>query len=142
VTGDFKAIRTAIASALAVLKDPGVSINGSYQPMFVSPYILDDPQPPVLMVEGIDAIDYSAGDQLHVNLICHVGETTQQGAQALLDELLMGDRTVQSLLTTDRTLGGTVDDLYVAAASGHRPIQIGQKKVMGGLWVVHIVLPN
>lgn len=136
----FAAIRAGLVDALEPLSNPGVLIGGQRQPVFVSPYILDDPTPPVVMIEGVDRITYKAGAPLVVNVIAHVGATTEQGAQAILDELLMSATTVESLIETERTLGGLVGDVWVDEASGHKVFTLGARKVLGAIWVVHMTL--
>src|SRR4051812_49857030 len=126
----FAAIRAVLVDAPEPLSDPGVLIGGQRQPVFVSPYVLDNPTPPVVMVEGINELNYNSGGPLTVNVLAHVGQTTEQGAQAILDELLMSATTVESLIETDRTLGGIVGDLRVQSASGHKIFTIGTQKVL------------
>ena len=99
------------------------------------------------MVRGIDETDYrvgmgAGGADLQVIVETLVGNTTDIGPQVVLDTMLFGDTAVKTLLETDKTLGGAVEDLYVSRMSGVKVFTLPHKRVLGAEWVVEIVLTD
>jgi len=102
---------------------------------------------PIVMIRGIDEMGFTVafaagGNDLTVIVEAMVGNTTDIGPQVVLDTLLLGDTAVKTLLETDKTLGGAVEDLFVTRMSGVKVFNLPHKHVLGAEWVVEMVLTD
>lgn len=133
-------IRAAMADSLRPL---------GYQ---VSPYVLDNPTPPCAYVRsGPISYDKTMGrghDDWEYIVTVLVGYVSDIGAQTKLDEFLAshGERSVKTLLESDRTLGGAVESLWVEETTGVRVYVVpptitgGQSPAqIGAEWTVRVM---
>lgn len=114
----MKQIRAGIAANLDAI--PNVQ---------ASAYMLANPLPPSVWVVP-DETDYDEAmqrglDCVKITVQAFAGLVADQGAQALLDEMLdpAGATSVKAAIEADRTLGGVVDDLRVVRHTGYQVFQ-------------------
>ena len=71
-----------------------------------------------------------------------VAVSLEEAAQRKLDEYLArsGDDSVKALIEADRTLGGSVKDLRVEAATGHQVAIVDARQVLSATWTVRVYL--
>ncbi len=73
----------------------------------------------------------------------YVATATDRGAQVKLDSYLDpdGSESVKAAIESDRTLGGTVDDLHVTGATGAQTYALeGIATMLGSEWTVEVWL--
>lgn len=114
----------------------------------VSPYMLSSPTHPCLYVlphsEGVlyDQAMLRGVDQWMLSVVAETTMGGDRAAQELMDEFMApsGAKSVKAAVESDRTLGGTVDDLRVVSASGYsvRPRE-GGGAVLWVEWAVQIL---
>jgi hypothetical protein len=138
---EFSEIRQAFATNLEAL-----NVDESW--IEVSPYAIPDPgfRMPVIMVWGIDdeeGVTFDRGtSDMFVVIRAVTGTMVEVPPQQTLDRLLMGELDVTGLIESDRTLGGLVDDLFVANMTGHREFPQGSSRVLGAEWRVRLILSS
>lgn len=127
-------IRAGIAGNLA-------SLDG----VQVSPYMLSQPVPPVVWVSPstiqYDMAGSRGGDDVEMRVLALFPTTVDVESQILLDEMLdpTGARSIKTLVETDATLGGTVDDVHVTEASGYFVYQLTGGPCVGCEWTVRVI---
>lgn len=136
MTATMADIRVAIADALRAI--PGVQ---------ASPYALSNPYPPAVHVlRGPILYDQAMQGGLHqptMRVQAFVAETSDQGAQALLDQFLAldGVYSVKAAIEADTSLGGVVQDLHVTTATGEQTYVRDQGgPLLGSEWTVEVLL--
>lgn len=136
MSADPTQIRVAIAEALQTI--PALQ---------ASPYVLSNPTPPSAHVMRGDVLyDQAMQGGTHVwtmRVQAFVALTTDQGAQALLDQFLApdGSYSVKAAIEADTSLGGIVQDLHVTAANGEQQYVRDQGgPVLGSEWTVEVWL--
>ncbi len=136
LSGTFKQIRAGIAENM-----------GSIKGLQVLDYVSSQPVPPSADVRrGPVDYDQAMADGLHrptMLVRVYVGNVTDQGSQTLLDSYLdpTGSQSVKEAIESDRTLGGTVQDLHVTGASGAQQFALeGQPIMLGSEWTVEVWL--
>jgi hypothetical protein len=128
---ELASIRAGIAASLATLNTVGLEmVEDEFVALQVSEYSLANPTMPSILVTGIEVVQ------------AFVGESHDESAQRILDKLLMGENSVQALLSADPTFGGTVSDSFVAGQSGHKVFNLVNSKVLGAEWAVQIILTD
>jgi len=145
---EFSAIRSAIVTALSPLNDRDAMGTGADW-IEVSDFAVPEPglRVPIICVWGLQDADWvggmhQGGTDIEVLVRAITGTLTEIPPQMTIDFLLMGESSVKSLLETDKTLGGTVDDLFVSNMTGHREFPLGGSRVLGADWNVQILLPG
>jgi hypothetical protein len=112
--GDLTAYRLGLAVNLAAgLSTPGLTI---------SPYVLANPQPPVIWVRPVMdvLVDYHQAmrngvENWHLVIQAYSGAYHDVEAQQLLDAWISsGASSLKTAVESDRTLGGTCQDLKVS----------------------------
>lgn len=105
----------------------GLAANlGSIPDVQVSAYMLGSPTPPTIWLRPDQTIYDEAMqrglDCVHITITAFVGLVADQGAQILLDTLLAptGASSVKTAAESDKTLGGTVQDLRVTQHNGYQ----------------------
>lgn len=114
-----------------------------------SAYQLGNPTPPAAEITvGPTEYDLALGRGLdRVTLLArvYVAPTTDVGGQKLLDRLLAptGAESVKTVLETDPTLGGIVDDVHVLRHGGYMTfVQDGRAAYLGTEFTVEILTSN
>lgn len=111
-----------------------------------SPWLLSNPTPPAAEIQPGD-IEYDhafgRGTDLHRFVVrVFVGNTSDKGAQRMLDRLMAGsgEYSVKAALESDCTLGGACDDLHVKRCSGARIFsREGMAPVLGAEFEVEVI---
>lgn len=117
--------------------------------MQVSAYLLANPTPPCMHIfpAGTD-YDQAMGrglDTWTFTLQAFVGETSDIGAQVLLDQLLepSGAMSIKDAIdagTVDGTLGGLIFDATIIANTGYQRYQVeGRGLVVGSEWTIQVL---
>jgi hypothetical protein len=141
-------IRAGIAANLATLNDPGIEVEeDEFLSMQVSAYSLASPNLPAIMVTGIETVDYKVafrqgGVTFNAVVQAFVSESTDESPQRILDQLLLGEHSVKTLLETDKTFGVTGLDSFVTVQSGHKVFKLLNSQYLGAEWTVEIILDN
>lgn len=137
---DLADIRAAIAAKLADALTPGIQVTA---------YDRLEPIPPcVFVIPGEIDWHLALEDGLEMYTMrveALVGETTDEGPQKLLDELLAsaGDRSIRAILesgpndTGQVTLDGLVDDLIVVKTKGYQ-IDPHHGHLLCAEWFIHV----
>lgn len=139
-------IRAAIIDNLMSLQTDGVVIEEITQLYNLYERPSKSPNLPAIMVVGVTEIDYgdnpkdSPGFTLSVEAF--VSDINDDNGWRLLDPLLMGGSSLKSLIESDKTLGGAVDDLFVSRMTGERNLPLQSVKFLGAEWAVEIVPKN
>jgi len=130
-------IREGLIANLEVLNDGGSWIQ-------LSPYVLSDPTPPVIMVLP-EEIQYDTalargGDMAMFTIQALVVANFDVGSQVNLDRMLAGSGplSVKEAIQADPTLGGKVDDLRVVECTGYQVYNIAGRATLGADWSVQI----
>lgn len=122
---DIQTISEAMAGALATLRDDVDNFIGQ-----VSPYLLDSPTPPSVMVAGVDdftMLDFGENPSVQWTILVSavLGDLSDKGSQRLLNRLLApsGSESLVAVLEADQALtkrlnaDGTVSTGQSAAAN-------------------------
>lgn len=109
---DVQTISEAMAGALATLRDDVENFIGQ-----VSPFLLDSPTPPSIMVVGVDEftmLDYGTTPSVQWTMLVSacLGELSDIGSQRLLRRLLApsGSESLVAALEADQTLTKRLND--------------------------------
>lgn len=114
----------------------------------VSPWWLDAPSPPSLVVVGLDDSEYDTGgfgeqqDETWSMIVQgFAGPSQDRASQEILDEWLVprGTTSVKRAIEGDRTLGGVAQTCRVTGATGMRLYTLPNiGRVCGAEWTVHV----
>lgn len=131
-------IRQGLANNLSGLK--GVQ---------VLPYISANPKPPTVWVMpgGVtyDRASRRGLDDVTMTLQAFVAMPVPRRSQELLDAMMAptGSQSIKTLVESDRTLGGVVDDVRVTEASGYQTAVVeGKGSVLLCEWTVAVMASN
>jgi hypothetical protein len=134
---DLADIRAGLAANLAA-----VALVEDCQ---ISPYMLDNPSPPTLMVVGPDVVDFDLAmhrglDHWTIVVQGFAGSPVDKGRQLRLDKWLEGPASVKDAIESDVTLGGIVPGVRVVRIEAYRDYVIDQGKrvLFGAAWFVDV----
>jgi hypothetical protein len=139
-------IRAGIAANLATLNDPGLEVEtDEFLSLQVSGYSVTSPTLPAIMVTGIEEVDYKVamqqgGVMFNVIVRAFVSESTDESPQRILDQLLLGEHAVKTLLEADKTFGVEGVDSFVTVQSGHQTFKLLNTQYLGAEWTVQVIL--
>ncbi len=130
-------IRSGLAANLRAIDGVQVTDRIIGNPTLPTVWVMPGPTTfDVTFARGVDRVMFT------VQAV--TGTVTDEGAQAMLDELLSpeGDRSVKQAIETDTTLGGAVHDLRVTAATGYqRSVIMGKSDpVLTCDWTVEVLV--
>jgi hypothetical protein len=134
------AIREGLRAALA-----RIDIS-PYTGLQVSAYGRSNPIFPTIQVLGPEEIDYDNAmqrghDVWLLTIQAITGLVTDQGAQELLDKFLesSGSSSLKAAVESDKTLGGTVQNVRITQATGYRQYGTAPNEVLGCEWQASIL---
>ena len=131
--GDLSAIRAALVSNLNTI-----------QGLRADAYLVDNPNPPVALVE-LDSVEYDQAMQGGLTLYNFlitviVGRAAEREQQRKLDLYLQptGEYSVKAGVESDRTLSGAIQDLRVVSAGSTGSIQLNDQTYLAAEFTVTV----
>jgi hypothetical protein len=131
-----------MATTIAEIRE-GIAANlATLEGIQVSAYMLASPTPPAAHVIPRSILyDRTFRGMVEVTLTVQVFVSLglDQGAQMALDERLLGTTSVKAALEVDKTLGGTVNDLWCSEMESYDVVSIPDRgQMLSATWSVTV----